>query len=378
MDNQMALIYGSLSISWFAVFVTIGCFAGFAIACVLRKIQQKPVSDVFIAVTFAVPFALIFARIQYCVFSGDNFNNLFEMLNVSNGGYGLYGAILGVVAAVFVANALFKTDGIGSLMDCVALGGAFAVTVGRFATGFTGSEIGYEVGFKVFAVYDADENLYNLAVYMLDGIVEAVVFAACLFFFIISLKGANKEIAGGKTALLVFALHGTNQVVMDSMRADALKLGANDFIKVSQILGILSCMAVIVYFMVLSVKKNSFKKYHAVSIVIILVCIVLGILSEYRVGNGNYITKHLLMFVCMVVLAALTMRFGFCLVNPVKRISSRDKIAGLNKEIESLNDEITSLKDQIDSLNGELLKSINQGASETNVSDDETVTSVGE
>lgn len=374
----MALIYGNISISWFAVFVTMGCFVGFVIACVLRKFQQRSVSDVFIVVTFAVPLALILARIQYCIFSGDSFNNFLEMLNISNGGYGLYGAILGVAAAVFVADRLFNTDGPGSLTDCVALGGAFAVMVGRFATGFTGSEIGYEVGFKVLAVYDADEDLYNLAVYMLDGIMEAVVFAVCLAFFIISLNGANKEIAGGKTAMLVIALHGTNQVVMDSMRADALKLGLNDFIKVSQILGILSCVAVIVYFMFLSIKKNSFKKYHAISIAVILLCIVFGILSEYRVGNGNYITKHLLMFSCMVVLAGLTTWFGLSLVNPVKKISSRDKIASLNQEIASLNDEIASLKGQIESLHGEFEESANHEIDETAFSDDKAEVAVTE
>lgn len=314
MENQIALIYGNLSISWFSVFVTTGCFLGVAIACVLRRIQRKLVSDVFIAVTFAVPLALIFARAQYCIFSGEKFNNFLEMLNLANGGYGLYGAIFGVAAAIFIAGALFKTDGIGSLTDCIAIGGAFAVTVGRFATGFTGSEIGYEVGFKVFTEYDSDENLYNLAVYMLDGIVEAAVLAACLAFFTISLKCKDNKISDGKTALLFLALHGTNQVVMDSMRADALKLGANDFIKISQILGIVSCVVVIIYFMALSVKKNSFKKYHAISIIIIITCIVLGILSEYRVGNGNYITKHMLMFACMVVLAVLTMWFGLRLI----------------------------------------------------------------
>lgn len=312
MDNQLALIYGNIDISWFAIFVTASCFLGVILACVLRKIQKSMISDIFILVTIAVPIALTLSRIQYCVFSASNFNNTTEMFDLTNGGYGLYGAILGVAVAAFISNALFRMGGTSRLLDCVALGGALAITVGRFATGFTGTEIGYEVNFEVMAVYDANEKIYNLAVYMLDGIFEAIVFIVCLVFFAMNLKCKK---AAGKTTLLVLALHGTNQVVMDSLRADALKLGANDFIKISQIIGILCCVAVVVYFMIVAIKAESFKLHHAVSIAVILACIVLGILSEYRVGNGNYISKHILMAVCMIVLSGITVWFGNRAIN---------------------------------------------------------------
>ena len=218
--------------------------------------------------------------------------------------------MLGVFAAAVIVNLIFKMDGVGSLMDCTALGGALAITVGRFATHFTGAEIGYEVSFDVFAVPDTSGSINNLAVYMLDGIFEAVIFGVCFAFFIMQLRNKNEKALCGTTALLVLALHGTNQVVMDSLRADALKLGANDFIKISQIIGILTCVAVIVYFMVNVIKCDGFKKHDAAHIAVIVACIVLGILSEYRVGNGNYISKHVMMLVCMIVLAALTVWYG--------------------------------------------------------------------
>lgn len=316
MDNQLALIYGDLNISWFAIFVAAGCFIGMLLACLLRKISGKSASDVLILVTFAVPIALIFARIQYCMFAEENFSSIYDMLNIFNGGYGLYGAILGVFAAAVIVNLLFKMGGVGSLLDCAALGGAFAITVGRFATCFTGAEIGYEVSFDVFTVPDVSGIVNNLAVYMLDGIFEAVVFAVCLAFFIIQLRNKNEKALCGTTSLLLLALHGTNQVVMDSLRADALKLGVNDFIKISQIIGIITCVAAIVYFMVKVIRRDSLKKYNVLHIIIILVCIVLGILSEYRVGNGNYISKHIMMTVCMLALASLTVWYGTRAVKP--------------------------------------------------------------
>ncbi len=316
LDNQLALIYGNLNISWFAVFVTAGCIVGMFMACVLRKISGKNASDVFMLVTFSVPIALILARLQYCIFADENFSSVYDMLDLANGGYGLYGAIMGVVISAILVGLAVGMSEVGSLLDCVAIGGAFAITVGRFATHFTGTEIGYEVSFDVLAVPDASGTVNNLAVYILDGILEAVIVVVCLVFFIIQLKAKNEKGLNGTTALLMLAMHGANQVLMDSLRSDALKLGANDFIKISQIVGIVSCVSIVVYFMVITIKRDSFKRFNALHIIIVLLCIGLGFLSEYRVGNGNYISKHILMLGCMVVLAALAVWYGARAVKP--------------------------------------------------------------
>lgn len=324
MENSLAFIYGNIEISWFAVFVTLGCFAGIALACILRKLQKAMLSDIFILTTLAVPLALIFSRLQYCIFSSHSFNNIWEMLNFANGGYGLYGAILGVVIAAFIVNKRFDMGGAGKLLDCAAIGSLIPITMGRFATHFTGTEIGYEVSFETFTVYDAEGQINNLAVYMLDGIVSAMIFVICLGFFI---KHFNKSIDGktssdGKTALVMLALHGTNQVVMDSMRSDALKLGANDFIKISQIIGIVCCVAVVVYFIVKTIINESFRLYHAVIITALPVCVALGVYSEYRVGNGNYISKHILMAACMLALAHIVVWLGARTINPVPKATA--------------------------------------------------------
>lgn len=307
MDNQLMLIYNGIEISWFAFFVTVACAAGTAVACVLRYFQKKPVSDIFVLVTFAVPLGMLLARINYCLFSYESIDSLADFLSVTSGGFGLYGAFLGVFAAALIVCFLFGCENLGDLLDCAATGGALAVIIGRFATCFTAAEVGYPVKFRLFTVYDSSQNDYILAVYDLDGLYEACVFIACVWFFIFTLKKKN---ASGKTALLMLALHGTNQVIMDSMRSDPLKLGINNFIKISQIIGILCCVSVLVYFMVKSAKAKGFGKYHIISIPIILIAIVMGILGEYRVGDSNYISKHLLMFAGMLALNWLTVDFA--------------------------------------------------------------------
>lgn len=315
MGNRWALIYDNVYISWFALFVTAGCFLGMLTAALLRKTQKKYASDVFLCTAWSVPLGLVFGRWFYCIFSLSEFNSLHQRLNLTNGGYGLYGTMVGVFLAGVITNGLFHIDGLGELMDCMAVGGALAITIGRFATWFTDSELGYEVPFSVMAVYDEAQNLHTFAVYMLDGIMEALIFLVSLGFFAFCRKKGEREWIGGKTALVMLAMHGANQVLIDSMRADALKLGANEFIKISQIIGIVSCIAVLVYFLVRSAKAaHKFGTWRAMSVIIMLECIGFGVLAEYRVGNGNYISKHIMMLAAMFILCVMVVHYGRSIV----------------------------------------------------------------
>ena len=306
------LVYNGILISWFALFVSVGCAVGMIISVILRKMQNKSISDIFIVTSLSVPLGLIFGRLLYSLFSNGVLKTVSQYLNIANGGFGLYGVFFGVYLAIVIACRFFGCGERRELLDCVSVGGALAITIGRFATCFTSSEIGYPVDFRVFAVYDVKEKVYNLAIYDLDGIFEALIFIICLFSFIYT---RNRKGTAGITFLIMLSLHGTNQVVMDSMRADPLMLGINNFIKISQIIGILCCVSVLVYLMVVTAKADRFSRFHLISIPVILVSIVLGVLGEYRVGSTDYISKHLLMLFGMLMLDWLTLVFAFRMIN---------------------------------------------------------------
>ena len=124
------LIIGNLEISWFAVFTAVACFIGVCIACLLRFVQRKDISDIFTCVAFGIPLGLVSGRILYIIFSGSGLTGLGQYLNLTNGGYGLYGVFFGVFLGALIAVRYFYADGLGSLLDCLSIGGAFAITVG--------------------------------------------------------------------------------------------------------------------------------------------------------------------------------------------------------------------------------------------------------
>ncbi|MBQ4397451.1 MAG: prolipoprotein diacylglyceryl transferase [Clostridia bacterium] len=322
----MALIGDTVTISWFGVFVAFGCLMGIVIACVLRGTQAKPVSDIFISMIFSIPLGLLCARWFYCLFSMREFEGLAQMTKLTEGGYGLYGAIFGVYLGVSTAMLVADIDDFGGIMDCLAVGGAFAVAVGRFATYFTGTELGYEVDFSFMTVYDEAHDLHVFAVYWLDGLLELVVFGVSLWFFRFCQRDSHPEHTEGKTALVMLALHGFNQVICDSMRADGLKLGVNRFINIAQIIGIVSGVVILLLLLVEAIKKDRFRLGHFFSFLILLECIAFGVLAEYRVGKGNYISKHLMMLGAMVFLSAMVVHYA-----KYARISEPGKTAANKK-----------------------------------------------
>ena len=310
MNQQLAIIGQNFVVSWFAIFCFLGCFAGFLTAIILRKRQKQQVSDVFVVVTFAVPFGLILGRLFYCLFAARGYGSIGQMFRLSVGGYGLYGAISGVFLAAVLTKKLFDVNGWEELLDCLAIGGALAIAVGRFATYFSGAEIGYEVPFKALTVYKLTDQLHLLAVYWLDGIYETVICLAGFLFYRFIRRHYTKNRIGGLTAMLMLALHGTNVAIMESLRSDALTFGPNQMFKISQILGIGCCVAVAGAFIVMTLKSRGFRLFDLLLGLVMIGCIVLAGYAEWRVGKSDYIYLHLVMLACMLVLDVITVHLG--------------------------------------------------------------------
>lgn len=311
--NKTALIFGGISVDWFGVLVAAACLTGVCVACLLRKYQKGSANEVMTVFCVGAPLAVILSRLQYCLSEVDlKYTGIGYILSEMNeGGYGLYGAIGGVLAAVFVSAAVWQVKA-GRLADCIAAVGAGVIAAGRFATRLTPDQRGFALAPGAFTVKSETDGLNYLAVYLLDGIVETVIFAVCLGLYFFIYRKSSKQRGEGKIAMVFLMLHGLNQVVMDSLRTDSLCLFDNDFIKASQIIGILSWLVIISVFFYQAVKNQ--KKFPIVYWVIIaafVALIIISISKEYRVGSSNYISAHVTMGICMVIMAILSMYVFF-------------------------------------------------------------------
>ena len=177
-----------------------------------------------------IPAALVGARLLYCLFRFDFY--AFEVgvagvLRIWEGGFLLYGALLGVLAAV-AALAKAKQVPMSLLLDEIAAPCMMAISISRMAEGMTTEGVGMwiEGGFFCrfpFAVQN-EWGEWQLAMYVF----ETAVAVAILFYVL------HHRAAPGETFLTALLLYAGCQIVLESLRMDGcLRIG---FVRVSQVL----------------------------------------------------------------------------------------------------------------------------------------------
>ncbi len=306
--NRTALIYEGLSLDWFGVIVAAACFVGVCVTCLLRKLQKGSINEILTIFCIGTPLALILARVQYCLSKVDldALGVGYIFTGMHEGGYGLYGAMGGILLAVLLTAVLWSSS-TGELADCVATAGAGIIAVGRFATRFTMDALGFAMPSNAFTVHNEVDGLDYLAVFYLDGIVESVIFVVCIGLFLFNYGRKESRYTKGNIALIFLMLHGLNQVVMDSLNTMTLCLFNNEFIKASQIIGIVSWLVIIIVFICRLIKKQLFKKEYLGIIAAFVGLVIVAVFMEYRVGNSNYVSAHIVMGACMVIMAILSL-----------------------------------------------------------------------
>ena len=118
---------------WYGVIIACGFLLGVAYAFHRCErdfgIRKDDLTD---ALLFAVPAAVIGARIYYIVFFG-HYDTFAEMINIRQGGLAIYG---GIIAAALTALAVcrFKKISAPAALDAASFGFLIGQSVGRWGT----------------------------------------------------------------------------------------------------------------------------------------------------------------------------------------------------------------------------------------------------
>ncbi len=164
----------------------------------------------------SLPLGLIGARLFH--FLGNYFYyeevGFDALLRLWDGGFALWGAVGGVALAAWIAGKGSRVP-VSSLLDTLAGPGAVAIGLARFAEYFSGEGLGPYVETEFFcrfpfAVYRADYEVWNWAVFVLEGL-AALMIAGILF---------RKKRPAGDTARLFLLLYAACQITLESLRRD--------------------------------------------------------------------------------------------------------------------------------------------------------------
>lgn len=101
--NPIAFELGSLSVRWYGIIIAVGIIVAYLVG--QREMTKRGFKDDFLTdlLIWAVPIAIISARIYYVIFEWGYYkNHLGEIIQVWNGGIAIHGALIGSFITAYV------------------------------------------------------------------------------------------------------------------------------------------------------------------------------------------------------------------------------------------------------------------------------------
>ncbi len=237
------------SLPWYSVLIVTGA----AIAIMLALREEKRVGlkkDTIIDLAlWLLPLGIIGARIYYVAFSWPDFrDNPLSILKIWEGGIAIYGAVIAGLFVVFVFSRV-RTIPALLLCDLIAPGLILAQGIGRWGNSFNMEAYGAPVEkpalcFFPFSVLIPSDlsNPWHLATFFYESVWDFLVFAA--------LMTLRRRLFRKQEEVVFFYafLYAFGRLVIEDFRMDSLYAASS--VRVSQLLSMLVCIALLVYWFI--------------------------------------------------------------------------------------------------------------------------------
>ncbi|NLV76258.1 MAG: prolipoprotein diacylglyceryl transferase [Tissierellia bacterium] len=242
--NPVAFKIFGIEVMWYGILIAIGVILGTILA--LREAERIGVGEdnLIDLLLFAIPLAVIGARIYYVVFTWDYYKeNLKEIFHFRGGGLAIHGAIIaGIIVAVIFSR---KRDiDFWKIADICAPSLALGQAIGRW-----GNYINQEA-------YGTPTDLpWGI---MIDGVKVHPTFLYesigdfLIFLFLIWYR-RNKPKVSGEVFLLYIMLYSSLRFFIEGLRTDSLMLGP---LRIAQLVSIIGIVVSLIYFNIRRKGKN--------------------------------------------------------------------------------------------------------------------------
>ncbi len=311
--NYILFFNENTSVYWHGLIMAIAILAFVLAASGFRRLQGRNDRSVLLATVIGMPLALVLSRVVFWCFSTAYFNGFGDSLvNLSNGGYSLLGAMLGVLLAVIITNSALKLCDFKGLLDAIAPAAALGICIGRLSGYFSLDDRGKILETDAvrrfpFAVYDASGGNWRLSVFALEAIAAGIVFVACTAMFVYVYR-TKSGVRSGNVCLLFLCLFGVTQGTLESMRLDSLFMNTLGFVRVMQIASLVMIVFVLVVYSVTSIKSIGLRVYHLVSWIASLGLLGLAFYMEFRIHSAVLMRNYAVMISCLAIVGFFSYR----------------------------------------------------------------------
>ena len=236
MNPPSSFTIGPLTIHLYGVIIAAGLMLAVLYACRRSREFGIKEDDVIDGVLWVTPFAIICARLYYCLFSWDSYaDDPISILYIWNGGLAIYGGVIGAAIGVIVFCKIKKIK-IPALLDLVALGFLIGQAMGRWGNFFNREAFGCRTDsfFRMGLLNSITGTVgYFHPTFLYESVWNLV------GFLILNYCYPHRRY-NGQIALGYCAWYGLGRSWIEGLRVDSLYWGS---FRVSQVLAAVSCIA---------------------------------------------------------------------------------------------------------------------------------------
>ena len=241
---------GPLTVHLYGVVIAFGLLLAGVYCSRRSKRAGLTEDDILDGILWITPFAVICARIYYCVFSwADYADNPISVLYIWNGGLAIYGGVLGAVAGILLLCRIKKIK-IGALLDMVALGFLIGQSIGRWGNFVNREAFGAatELPWRMRLWTSATTYMDVHPTFLYESLWNVI--GLLLLYFVVS----RARRFDGENTCFYFIWYGLGRFWIEGLRTDSLYLFHwtlfGQRIRVSQALSlvmVLVCAGILVY-----------------------------------------------------------------------------------------------------------------------------------
>ncbi|MDD7176294.1 MAG: prolipoprotein diacylglyceryl transferase [Clostridiales bacterium] len=277
-----------LGISWYAILIVAAILIGLLLAGREAQRQGFPHDTMVDFLLYAIPLAIVFARLYYVVFRFNNYaDDLLSILDIRQGGLAIYGAVIGGLIAARIVS---RKHGLPmlSLLDVIAPSLVLGQAIGRWGNYINMEAYGLRISeealqFFPFAVeIPVGEFWYwHMATFFYEFCWDLLVFA-------ILLAVRRHRRRTGDVFCWYLLAYCAGRTVIEGLRSDSLTF-ISDFVRISQVLSALAAFAVVVYFFLRI--RDRISAVIVLPLVSAVLCLVTTFLGEFERGAYSFLFR---------------------------------------------------------------------------------------
>lgn len=259
--NPIAIELGSIQIHWYGLIIGFGVLLGLIIA--LRESERRGLDkEIFTdMILFAVPIAIICARIYYVIFQWDYYSqNPGDIIKIWNGGIAIHGALIGSVLTAIIF-ARIKKVSFWKLADIAAPSLLLGQAIGRWGNFMNQEAHGGEVT-RAFLenLYLPDfiiNQMYINGTYYHPTFLYESVWNIVGVIILLLLRKVN--LRRGELFLTYVLWYSIGRFFVEGLRTDSLML--TDSLRIAQVISIVLVIVAVALILYRRVRGQADKRY---------------------------------------------------------------------------------------------------------------------